>query len=233
MWAGERQGKMSKLSINLSHKHRIDIRLVKRLGAPDPLLSELKKLGSIRRGNKLSRLFRFLFNKPQTKRVFGAILILLVIASSLGSPVIATDAGNINDVVVKTPAPVITTQKAIQIPLTTTRINQGYSFFHPAIDLHGDIGDSVYPIKDGVVKSTNYTRQSYGNYVVVQHNDGSLSLYAHLSAITVEADQKVDMYTKLGEVGSTGRSTGPHLHLEIWGENGVHINPLSVLPPIE
>lgn len=85
------------------------------------------------------------------------------------------------------------------------------------------------PVMAGTVEAIQYSGFAYGNAVLVRHGDNFSSLYAHLSKITVSEDQKVDLHTVIGEVGSTGRSSGDHLHLEI-RENGRPINPLSMLP---
>ena len=68
----------------------------------------------------------------------------------------------------------------------------------------------------------------YGNYIIITHDGGYQSMYGHLSAVNVKRSQVVSQGTKIGTVGTTGRSTGPHLHLNIY-KNGKLINPLSVL----
>ena len=69
---------------------------------------------------------------------------------------------------------------------------------------------------------------SYGNYVVVSHGSGNTTLYAHMSSRKVSVGAYVNQGDVLGITGSTGNSTGPHLHFEI-SENGVRINPLTYL----
>ena len=80
----------------------------------------------------------------------------------------------------------------------------------------------------GMVKTAAYTRFGYGNYIIINHGSSYKSLYAHLSKIIVEKNQEVDKGTVIGLVGSTGLSTGSHLHLEVW-ENDHPINPLTIL----
>ena len=80
---------------------------------------------------------------------------------------------------------------------------------------------------NGVVTSTGW-HGTYGNRVVITHNNGYETLYAHLSSIDVSVGQTVPQGTKIGVMGSTGRSTGVHLHFEVI-KNGSNINPMSVL----
>ena len=84
----------------------------------------------------------------------------------------------------------------------------------PSVHIAADYGTPVRSIASGKVV-TRGKDKGYGNYVVVQHSGGYESLYAHLSKIHVKKAQKVKRGTLIGSVGSTGLSTGPHLHLEI------------------
>lgn len=103
----------------------------------------------------------------------------------------------------------------------------GRESFHGGIDLATSVGTSVLASADGVVsKVENGSR--YGKYVSVQHKDGSESSYGHLSAQSVRVGQRVRQGQKLGEVGNTGRSTGPHLDYRL-KKNGELVNPMSVL----
>lgn len=97
---------------------------------------------------------------------------------------------------------------------------------HKGTDI-GRVGytSQIYASKAGTVIVSQYSN-SYGNYVVVSHGSGNTTLYAHMSSRKVEVGQYVNQGDVLGITGSTGNSTGPHLHFEIT-ENGVRINPLS------
>lgn len=97
---------------------------------------------------------------------------------------------------------------------------------HKGTDI-GRVGytSSVYAAKAGTVIVAQYS-SSYGNYVVVAHGSGNTTLYAHMSSIKVSVGQSVAQGAVLGITGSTGNSTGPHLHFEVT-ENGVRINPLN------
>lgn len=95
--------------------------------------------------------------------------------------------------------------------------------FHGGIDFRGKIGDAAAATADGVVEKAKYDK-GYGKHVVIRHKKGYKTLYGHLSKISVTKGQKVVAGEKIGEVGSTGRSTGPHLHYEII-RHGRRINP--------
>lgn len=84
--------------------------------------------------------------------------------------------------------------------------------WHTGIDLTGD--DTIYSSCDGIVYKTGYDK-SYGNYVVVKSNAGKFHWFCHLSKIKCKDGQKVSRITVLGIMGSTGNSTGKHLHFEI------------------
>ena len=99
---------------------------------------------------------------------------------------------------------------------------------HKGVDIGGvGYGTAVHAAKGGTVIISQYS-SSYGNFVVVSHGSGNTTLYAHMSSRLVEAGQAVSQGDILGLTGSTGHSTGPHLHFEIT-ENGVRINPLVYL----
>ena len=99
---------------------------------------------------------------------------------------------------------------------------------HKGIDI-GGVGytTEIHAAKAGTVIVSQYSR-SYGNYVVVSHGSGNTTLYAHMSSRKVSVGAYVNQGDVLGITGSTGHSTGPHLHFEI-SENGVRINPLNYL----
>ncbi len=99
---------------------------------------------------------------------------------------------------------------------------------HTGLDLGGRSGEPIYAAKGGVVISAGW-RGGYGNAVVIDHGDGLTTLYAHQSSIAVSAGQSVAIGEVIGYVGSTGWSTGPHLHFEL-RYNGSPIDPLPYLP---
>ncbi len=96
---------------------------------------------------------------------------------------------------------------------------------HHGIDLAGPYGLKIHSTGEGVVLTAHYSRHGYGKEVIIDHGFGYRSRYAHLQRINVEVGDKVKRGQVIGELGSTGRSTGPHLHYEILF-NKKAINPL-------
>lgn len=85
---------------------------------------------------------------------------------------------------------------------------------HNGLDIKVQTGDTIYAAFDGKVRITSYQRRGYGHYVVIRHNNGIETLYAHLSKKLVTEDQNVKAGDPIGLGGNTGRSTGSHLHFE-------------------
>jgi murein DD-endopeptidase MepM/ murein hydrolase activator NlpD len=102
---------------------------------------------------------------------------------------------------------------------------------HYAIDLAGELGDGVVATDAGVVVYAGWNDWGYGNVIVLDHGNGWQSLYAHLSQINVACGQSVGQGELIGLVGSTGNSTGPHLHFELMHVQYGKVNPLDYLPP--
>jgi murein DD-endopeptidase MepM/ murein hydrolase activator NlpD len=109
----------------------------------------------------------------------------------------------------------------------------GHSAFHQGLDISASKGQPVYATADGTVESAAYANE-YGNLIVLQHDFGITTRYGHLSGFNVKKGQTVHRGDVIGFVGSTGRSTGAHLHYEILA-NGKLLNPLQLLtqPPNE
>lgn len=108
-------------------------------------------------------------------------------------------------------------------------ISQGFRSYHRAYDIATSLSTPIHPVGSGVVDFAGFTADGKGNVVVVDHGDGLKSLYAHMGKITVGVGNMVDAKTILGTVGLTGRTTGAHVHLEIY-DNGVSVNPGNLLP---
>ena len=106
----------------------------------------------------------------------------------------------------------------------------GYPHFHTGIDLIEPFGSPVLAADDGVVALVGSSSSGYGNYIVIAHSGGLDTLYGHLSAALVKVGQLVTQGQPIGLEGSTGNSTGPHLHFEL-RINQVAINPAPYLPP--
>lgn len=103
----------------------------------------------------------------------------------------------------------------------------GRPTFHGGIDIAADVGTPVLAAADGEVTQVT-SDAGYGRYITLQHADGTLTRYGHLSAQMVRASQQVKAGEAIGAVGSTGRSTGPHLDFRV-SKNNVRYDPLSFL----
>ena len=99
--------------------------------------------------------------------------------------------------------------------------------FHPGLDISADKGDPVYATADGKVTNAS-AAGNYGNLVIIEHGYGLETRYGHLSAFKVKVGQEIKRGDLLGLVGSTGRTTGSHLHYEVRA-NGRILNPLQLL----
>ncbi len=99
---------------------------------------------------------------------------------------------------------------------------------HKGIDISGHSGTPIVAPREGKVTFTGW-KGGYGNTIIIEHPDNFKTLYAHLKAIKVKVGDTVKMGDVIGLMGSTGRSTGPHLHFEVH-KDGVARNPLFFLP---
>lgn len=220
---------MTRVSINLPFNRRVDFSFVKRRSSDEnPLFPNLGYILRVRKGNKFSRFFRHIFEHKNIKKVFGINLFALVLASSL-IPQNTINAGDIDEGTITQAPIVLTTEKRVQHPLANVIVSQGYRLYHPGVDYDGVTGDPVYPFMKGYVGAISYSRYAYGNAVLVNHEEGLTSLYAHLSTIEVANGQPLTLETKIGEIGATGYASGDHLHFEIRNQ-GYPINPQTVLP---
>lgn len=112
------------------------------------------------------------------------------------------------------------------LPVDSPNISSGFGWrtlfgesdFHRGLDFANPYGSNIKAIASGKVAIAGQ-HWSWGNYVVIVHDDGKASLYAHQSAIFVTVNQSVKAGDKIGQIGSTGNSTGPHLHLELAKSN--------------
>jgi LysM repeat protein len=100
---------------------------------------------------------------------------------------------------------------------------------HRGIDIAGKMGEPTFSIDHGVVVYSGWNNWGYGNVVVINHGNGWQSLYAHLSEYYVSCGQSVFQGATIGAIGSTGNSTGAHLHFEVMYK-GVKVNPWDYLP---
>lgn len=185
--------------------------------------------------NRLSLFLRYKIEKLSINQLIGIYLtgftffagVILPESDSLVSSV-----KTVTEVPVEQYIPVIEAGQTIGWPLQKFGISQSYSFLHPALDMTAPERTIIHPIQEGTVIVADYNPLGYGNHVIVEHANEITSLYAHLSFIYVKPGDKVNRVSQLGGVGSTGWSTGNHLHLEI-RDHGVSLNPQDVLPEIK
>ncbi|MCM3638776.1 M23 family metallopeptidase [Sporosarcina luteola] len=109
----------------------------------------------------------------------------------------------------------------------SSQMGKRWGRVHQGIDIARPSSRSIFASDNGVVTDVGH-HATYGNRIIITHNNGYKTLYAHLSSIEVKVGQTVPQGSKIGVMGSTGRSTGMHLHFEVI-KNGSNINPLSVL----
>lgn len=123
------------------------------------------------------------------------------------------------------------------VPTTPVLLNSGFGYradpftrataMHAGLDFDGTMGQPIYAAADGVVVSAG-PQGGYGNAIDIAHGNGLMTRYGHLSKIAVRPGQKVTRGTRIGGMGSTGRSTGTHLHFEV-RMNGQAVNPRPFL----
>jgi murein DD-endopeptidase MepM/ murein hydrolase activator NlpD len=105
---------------------------------------------------------------------------------------------------------------------------RGAAAMHAGIDLAGPLGTPIYATADGVVSDAGYNSGGYGNLVKIDHGRGIETRYGHLSAILVSPGQRIARGQQIGRMGSTGRSTGSHLHYEV-RIDGRAVNPIPFM----
>ena len=124
-----------------------------------------------------------------------------------------------------------------RLPIANSYITSGFggradpmgggSQYHKGIDFEADVGDPVIAVADGVVSFAG-VKGGYGNVVDVDHGNGYVTRYAHNSRLVVKVGDLVRVGHEVAKAGSTGRSTGAHVHFEVW-ENGRVVNPRKFL----
>ena len=122
--------------------------------AEKPLLPNLGEIFRVKKGNKLSRYFRMVFENKGVKKLIGTNLTVLLIATSF-IPVSANTPQMVEANSIHAPT-VLGTQSGIQYPLKNIKITQTYRFYHPGVDFDGITGDAIYPIMAGKVEITEY-----------------------------------------------------------------------------
>ncbi len=114
---------------------------------------------------------------------------------------------------------------------SSTWSSRGMSSYHRAIDINGEVGAPVYASNGGIVVTAGW-HWSYGWHVVIDHPDGLTTLYAHNTSLAVQAGQVVKRGDYIAALGSTGNSTGPHVHMEV-RRGSEYLDPLDYIVPPE
>lgn len=133
------------------------------------------------------------------------------------------------------------TQTPSSMPLINTYVSAPYGNrldpitggheFHKGIDLNGETGDPIHAAADGIVVRSGYDTGGYGNVVDIDHGNGYATRYGHCSKLLVKVGDLVHAGDVIANVGSTGHSTGSHLHFEVW-MHGAPVNPMPYLSQI-
>lgn len=113
-------------------------------------------------------------------------------------------------------------------PTSKHIITQYYGWKHTGVDLDGDYTDPIYAAEDGIVQTAGWNNGGYGLQIIIDHENGYRTRYAHSSKLLVSVGDRVKRGQVIAMVGTTGRSTGTHLHFEVY-VNGVRKNPLSYI----
>lgn len=111
-------------------------------------------------------------------------------------------------------------------PTASHHINQYFHYGHPGVDIHGVLQDPIYAVDDGIVTTSGWNSGGYGNMILIDHGNGMVTRYGHASVLFVHSGDQVTKGQTIGMVGSTGHSTGPHVHFEVY-LNGRRYNPLQ------
>jgi murein DD-endopeptidase MepM/ murein hydrolase activator NlpD len=107
-------------------------------------------------------------------------------------------------------------------------VSQGFHSGHPGMDLRAPLGTNVIAMDNGVVESIIESPFGYGRHVIIREANGIETLYAHLGLIKVAEGDELRAGNVIGTIGTTGWSTGPHLHFEV-RENGAQVNPIKYI----
>lgn len=113
-------------------------------------------------------------------------------------------------------------------PTISKRITQYYNWSHTGLDIGDKTGNPIYAAEAGKVEKAGWNSGGYGNYVIINHGNGLKTLYGHASKLLVSVGDSVSRGETIALIGSTGRSTGPHLHFEVRVDNA-RKNPLNYI----
>ena len=193
------------------------------------ILAEVRR---VRKGSKFSRMARLFLDKIGGDKARKVLLLgagLSLLGLNLFSPISGSLAAQTVEVDNRIEE-VIETTKRYQFPVRDEyQLSQRFHVLHSGVDLAMKTGTKLYPVSSGKVILKKAAWFGYGNMVLVEHDDGSKALYAHLSKFVANVGDRVEKDSVIGLSGNSGWSTGPHLHLQISDTEGRWVNPLSVL----
>jgi murein DD-endopeptidase MepM/ murein hydrolase activator NlpD len=126
------------------------------------------------------------------------------------------------------PRPALAAGEKLLWPTTRRSVTQYFSGGHPGLDIDGDYTDAIYAVDDGTVVSSGWNNSGYGNMVLIDHGNGMVTRYGHGSKVYVATGQQVKKGDVIAMVGTTGRSTGSHLHFEVI-IRGKRVNPIKYI----
>jgi murein DD-endopeptidase MepM/ murein hydrolase activator NlpD len=112
----------------------------------------------------------------------------------------------------------------------SSKFGRRWGRMHKGIDIAGPVGTPINAAADGTVVVAGWQSGGYGNLVEIRHGDGTTTRYGHNSQLSVTVGQTVRQGQQVARMGSTGRSTGSHLHFEIRPSGGSAVNPIALLP---
>jgi murein DD-endopeptidase MepM/ murein hydrolase activator NlpD len=165
---------------------------------------------------------------PKTK-TFKAV----ATASPVYNPNSGETEGDLNHPGDRSPGRAIETNLAFQWPAAgklTSRFGRRWGRMHKGIDIAGPSGTPIHAAADGIVVSAGWSSGGYGNLVEIKHADGTTTRYGHNSRLSVSVGQTIHQGQQVAEMGSTGHSTGSHLHFEIRPGGADAVNPIAHLP---
>ena len=111
-------------------------------------------------------------------------------------------------------------------------LSQKFTRFHPGYDIRATFGSEIHPVSSGIVVKAEFETGGYGRYILIAHENGIQTLYAHMSKTAMKVGDKVESSDIIGFVGLTGYSTGPHIHFEVRVDEK-RIDPGLILPEID
>lgn len=170
----------------------------------------------------------------RVKAWIGAPIVAALVAGASATPMPPNDllqGWDVSQPVTEIPgySVQLQTDHTYLLPVTNlTGISQYFHPGHPGVDFRSPLGSSIVAMDNGVVTDVIEEKFGYGRHVLVHQDDGNISLYAHMGLIMVETGEKIKAGDKVGEIGMTGWTTGPHLHFEV-RQNGNSVNPIPLL----